>query len=182
MAVSAGSQSQGTGLDCFTSWFLFPSAVDKPAMSLDYNPLILSSTGHAGDLGDAQLQSGGPRRSTCLHLPRILSLGGCHPLIFSGIHQSRGPRRSTCLNLPRNPILGRRTCLNLSGDSISRRLSHLNLGICTLTQGCLALRLQQYWVDKLQKDLPPTKSTHGNKRKPTSYGTVPGLINNSGVQ
>ena len=72
MAVSAGYQSQGTGLDCFTSWFLFPSAVDKPAKSLDYNPLILPSIGHAGDLGDAQLQTEGPRRSTCLHVPRDL--------------------------------------------------------------------------------------------------------------
>ena len=57
MPVSPGSQSQGTGLGCFTSWYIFPSAVDKPAMSLDYNPLILLSTGHAGDLGDTQLQS-----------------------------------------------------------------------------------------------------------------------------
>ena len=48
MAVSPGSQSQGTGLDCCTSWYLFPSMVDKPTM--------------AGDLGDAQLQSRGPRR------------------------------------------------------------------------------------------------------------------------
>ena len=55
-------------------------------MSLDYNPLILSSTGHAGDLGDAQLQSGGPRRSTCLHLPR--------DLVFE---------RLSCLNLLGDP-------------------------------------------------------------------------------
>ena len=53
MAVSLGSQFQGTGLDCFTLWYLFPSAVDKPAKSLDYNPLILPSTSHAGELGDA---------------------------------------------------------------------------------------------------------------------------------
>ena len=33
MAVAPGSQSQGTGLDCFTSWFLFPSMGDKLAMS-----------------------------------------------------------------------------------------------------------------------------------------------------
>ena len=39
-----------------------------------YNALILPSTGYAGDLGDAQLQSGGPRRSTCLDLPRDLVL------------------------------------------------------------------------------------------------------------
>ena len=43
-------------------------------MSKNYNPLILPSTGHAGDLGDAQLESGGPRRSTCLDLPRGLVL------------------------------------------------------------------------------------------------------------
>ena len=41
MAVSPGFQSQDTGLGCFTSWYLFLSAVDKPAMSQDYNPLIL---------------------------------------------------------------------------------------------------------------------------------------------
>ena len=43
-------------------------------MSKNYNPLILPITGHAGDLGDAQLQSGGPRRLTCLNLPRDLIL------------------------------------------------------------------------------------------------------------
>ena len=67
MAVSPGSQSQSTGLDYFRSWYLFPSVVDKPAMN--YNPLILPSTGHTGDLGDAQLQSRGPggrHASTCL--------------------------------------------------------------------------------------------------------------------
>ena len=74
-AVSPGFQSQDTGLGCFTSWYLFLSAVDKPAMSQDYNPLILSSTGHVGDLWDAQLQSGGPMRSTCLDLPRDLVPG-----------------------------------------------------------------------------------------------------------
>ena len=37
-----------------------------------YNPSILPSTSHAGDLGDAQLQPEGPRRSTCLNLPRDL--------------------------------------------------------------------------------------------------------------
>ena len=75
MAVSPGFQSQDTGLGCFTSWYLFLSTVDKPAMSQDYNPLILSSTGHVGDLWDDQLQSGGPIRSTCLDLPRDLVPG-----------------------------------------------------------------------------------------------------------
>ena len=36
--------------------------------------LILPSTGHTGDLGDTQLQSGGPRRSSRLDLPRVLVL------------------------------------------------------------------------------------------------------------
>ena len=38
------------------------------------NPLILPSIGHTGDLGDIQLQSGGPRRSSRLDLPRDLVL------------------------------------------------------------------------------------------------------------
>ena len=49
MAVLPGSQSQGTDLNCFTSWYRFPSTTDKPAIS--YNPLILPSSGHTGDLG-----------------------------------------------------------------------------------------------------------------------------------
>ena len=32
-AVAPGFQSQGTGLDCFTSWYLFLSVVDKLAVS-----------------------------------------------------------------------------------------------------------------------------------------------------
>ena len=90
MAVSPGSQSQGTDLECFTSWYLLPSVVDKPAMSEDYNPLILCSTGHAGDVGDDQLQSRGPKRSACLDLPRNLVL-----------------RRLSCLNLLKDlPVQG----------------------------------------------------------------------------
>ena len=113
MVVSPGSQSQATGLDCFTSGYVFPSAVDKPAMSEDYDTLILSSTGHSGDLGDAQLQPGAPggrHSSTCLGL---WFLEGCHASTCLEIRQSRGPRRPTCLDLPT--------------DSMSRRLSRLSL-------------------------------------------------------
>ena len=53
------------------------------------------------------------------------------------------------------------------------------LGIYTLTRGYLDLRLQQ---DKLQEDSPLRKSTHGNRRKPITCGTVPSLTNNSGAQ
>ena len=122
----------------------------------DYNPLILPSTGHAGDLGDTQLQPGGvpggQPASACLG---IWSSGGCHISACLGIHQPGVPgnrpastclgiwslegchastclgihlsRKSTCLDLPRDPILGRPTCLNWPGDSVSRRLSCLSL-------------------------------------------------------
>ena len=48
--------------------------MNKLAINYNYNPLILPSTGHAGDLGDVQLQPGNPRRLTCLNLPRDLVL------------------------------------------------------------------------------------------------------------
>ena len=50
------------------------------------NPLILPSTGHTGDRGDAQLQSGGPRRSSRLDLPRDLVLKR-----LSGLNLFRDP-------------------------------------------------------------------------------------------
>ena len=40
---------------------IFPSTVDKLAMS--YNPLILPSTGCAGDLGDAQTPARGSQEA-----------------------------------------------------------------------------------------------------------------------
>ena len=84
-------------------------------------PLILPSTGHTGDLGDAQLQSGGPRTSTCLNLPRDLVL-----------------KRLSCLYLLRDlPVQG-------SQEVVTPRPACL--GICTLTRGHLALGLQQFWV------------------------------------
>ena len=135
MTVSPGSQSQGTGLDCFTSWYLSPSVVDKPAMSYDYNLLILRSTGHARHFGGAQLQPGVPGgwpASTCLGIG-IWSSGGCHASTCLGI---RGPRWSTCLHLPKDPILGRPTFLDLLRDSIFRRLSCLNLPGEAQLSGC----------------------------------------------
>ena len=81
------------------------------------NPLILPSTGHTGDLGDAQLQSGGPRRSLRLDLPRDLVLkrlsclnllrdplvpgvpGSHHALTCLGIWSSKGCHTSTCLGI-----------------------------------------------------------------------------------
>ena len=115
MASSPGSQSQGTGLECFTSWYLFPPTVDKRTMSYDYNPLILPSTSHTRDLGHAKLQPrvpGGRPASTCL---RIWSSGCCHASTCLGIHQSRD-HKLTCLNLPRDSISRMFACLNLSGD------------------------------------------------------------------
>ena len=85
--------------------------------------LILPSTGHTGDLGDAQLQSGGPRRLSCLDLPRDLVLKRLSHLKLLGDPLVQW----TCLSLPRDPILGRLTCLNLPRDLISRRLSCFSL-------------------------------------------------------
>ena len=42
---------------------------------LRLQPLILPSTDHTGNLGDSQVQSWGPRRLTCLNLPRDLVVG-----------------------------------------------------------------------------------------------------------
>ena len=113
------------------------------------NPLILPSTGHTEDLGDAQLQSGGPRRSSRLDLPRDLVLemlsrlnllrdplvpgvpGGRHASICPGTQFLGGHHTSTC---PGTQFSGGPSCLNLPGDSISWRLSRLSLpGICTVT-------------------------------------------------
>ena len=47
---------------------------EQTGNELTLQPLILPNTGHTGDLGDAQLQSGGLRGSTCLDLPRDLVL------------------------------------------------------------------------------------------------------------
>ena len=73
MAASPGSQPQGTGLDCFTSWYLFPSAVNK-CNELKFQPLNPTqhwlcwwSWGHPTPVQ-------GSRRSTCLDLPRDLVL------------------------------------------------------------------------------------------------------------
>ena len=59
---------------------------------------------------------GGPRRSTCLSLPRDLVLGRLSHLSLLGDPPAWGPRKSTCLNLPRNLVLGRLSCFNLLGD------------------------------------------------------------------
>ena len=47
---------------------------EQTGNELKLQSITLPSTGHAGNLGDTQLQSGGPRRSTCLDLPRDLVL------------------------------------------------------------------------------------------------------------
>ena len=89
--------------------------VTKSRTQLSNFHLILPSTGHAGGLGDAQLQPGvpgGQPASTCLG---IWSSEGCHASTCSGIRQSRGPRRPTCLDLPTDSISRRLSCLSLPG-------------------------------------------------------------------
>ena len=89
------------------------------------NPLILHSTGHTGDLGDAQTPvwgiPGGHHALTCL------GIGLRKVVTPQPVRGSFSPRRSSRLDLPRDPILGRPSRLDLLGDSISRRLSCLSL-------------------------------------------------------
>ena len=80
-------------------------------------PLILPNTGHTGDLGDAQ--------TPVLGIP-----GGHHALTCPGTQFSGGQPASTCLGIRSPGGCHASTCL----------------GICTLIQGHLALRLQQFWV------------------------------------
>ena len=47
---------------------------EQTGNELKLQSITLPSTGHAGDLGDTQLQPRGPRRSTCLDLPGDLVL------------------------------------------------------------------------------------------------------------
>ena len=97
--------------------------------SIISNPLILPSTGHSGDLGDAQLQSGGPRRSSRLDLPRDLVLESlsCLNLLRDPARPGvpEGRHASTCPGTQFSGI--GLTYLNLPGDLISRRLSCLSL-------------------------------------------------------
>ena len=90
----------------------------------------------------------GPRRSTCLDLPRDLVLkrlsrlnllgdppvpvvpGACHASTCPGTQFSGGCHALTCPGIR-----------SLGGCHASACL-----GICILTRGCLAVRLQQYWV------------------------------------
>ena len=128
VAISPGSQSQDTG-----HHGLFPSAVGKPAMSYNYNPLILPSTGHAGDLGDTQLHPRGSRRSTCLNLPRDPVPTRLSHLSLLRDPSAWNPRKSTCLHLPGDLIPERLSCLSLLRDQpfqekgVPRRLSCFSL-------------------------------------------------------
>ena len=126
MAVSPGSQPQGTGLGCLHhgiyshQWWTNEQWVKITTL----NP-----TQHWSHWKpwESQVQSWGPRRLTCLNCLGIWSLKGCHTSTHLAIWQSRGLRRVTHFDLSRDPVLGRPTWLNLTGDSISQTLSCLNL-------------------------------------------------------
>ena len=110
------------------------------------NPLILPSTGHTGDRGDAQLQSGGPRRSSRLDLPRDLVLERLSRLNLLGDPPvpgvPGGRHASTCLGTQFSGGRHASPCLGIR--SLGGCHASACLGICTLTPGCLALQLQQY--------------------------------------
>ena len=62
-----------------------PVRSGQTSNELRLQPLILPSTGHAGNLGDSQVQSWAPRRLTCLNLPRDLVLGKCDNLLLGDL-------------------------------------------------------------------------------------------------
>ena len=134
-------------------------------------------------LGMPNSSLGVPGAQSALICLGILFSKGCHASTCLGIRQSRGPRRSSCLDLPRDPILRRPTCLDLRRDSISRRLSclslpgdlHPDLGTPS-SQVATVLGKISFGKTSLRE------STHGNRRKHISCGTVPSLSNNSGAQ
>ena len=99
-------------------------------------PLILPNTGHTGDLRDAQTPvqgvPGGHHALTCLGRDLVL-------------------KRLSRLNLLGDPLVpgvpgGRHASTCLGIRSLGGCHASACLGICTLTRGCLALRLQQFWV------------------------------------
>ena len=143
---------------------------------MSYKPL--NSTQHWShwrSWGCPNSSLGDPRRSSRLDLPRDLVLkrlshlnlmgdppvprvpGGRHASTCPGTQFSGGRHASTC---PGTQFLGGRpasTCLGIQSPGGCH--ASACLGICTLIQGCLALRLQQYWVGYISKRLTP-KEVH----------------------
>ena len=92
MGVLPSSQSQGTNMDCFTSWYPFPSAVDKPAIRLQpLNPhhhwSCWRPLGHPTPVW-------GSRSSTYLDLPRDLVPGSLSCLNLLGDSPIQGSQES----------------------------------------------------------------------------------------
>ena len=67
-STSGVCDGQG-GLACYDSWGRKELDMTERLNWIELN-WILPSSGHVEDLGDTQLQSGGPRKLTCLDLPR----------------------------------------------------------------------------------------------------------------
>ena len=70
---------------------------------------------------------GGPRRSTCLSLPRDLVLGRLSHLSLLGDPPAWGPRWSTCLDLPRDLVPMKLSCLNLLRDPPVQGFQEVNM-------------------------------------------------------
>ena len=94
---------------------------------LKLQPLILPSTSHTGDLGDAQLQPGCPGRSTHLDLPSYPVPGRLSCLSLRGDPPAWGPRWSTCLDLPRDLVPMKLSCLNLLRDPPVQGFQEVNM-------------------------------------------------------
>ena len=62
----------GHRLGLFYIMMSIPICGEQTGNDLKLQPLNPTQHWSFGDLGEAQLQSGGPRRSTCVYLPRDL--------------------------------------------------------------------------------------------------------------
>ena len=170
MAVSPGSKSQDTDMDRQDTdmCYLFTSAEVKPAMSEDYNPLILPSTGH---IGDYPSPIGGPRRLTCLGLPRDLVLGRLSHLNLLGDPPVQGSQEVYMPWSAQGPNSQETNLPQPTQNLISRKLSHLSLpgdlppylGMPSSQAATVLGRIS------FRKTPPLRKSTHKNRRRPINF-------------
>ena len=94
---------------------------EQTGNELKLQSITLPSTGHAGDLGDTQLQPRGPRRSTCLDLPGDLVLERLSHLNLLGDLPVQGPQEAQSF------VNRSSSCVHFSSVQFSCLLSHVRL-------------------------------------------------------
>ena len=92
-----------------------PICSEQTGNELKLQSLTLPSTGHAGDLGDTQLQPGDPWRLTCLDLSRDLVLRRLTCLILLGDLPVQGSQEVKMPQPAQGPNSREATSLDLPG-------------------------------------------------------------------